>query len=426
VARPSISRLNTALRHVYVPERGFTDIDQDVWLTLQASADFRRLHAGGIVEVAYRPLDKIRLKGTCYVGHAICGDVLLIFCEKVDGALSALLAFASHNAFKVKKAQSASSELSELIVLLVEQFLEAVTTYASLGRKFQYTKIKSSGSLAGGKLDITKTIQLRSRGLGHLLAFEKNVVDYKTQINRILLAALLEVENIASLLHLPKSLVATSRSLSMLFSDCHDHEILYRERSFFADEALYLAESQSDELIMDVMSLASVMLAHESFDSSSGQPAGLPRTWFLNLENMFETAVRNLLIKICTDASIFRGETAPKPIFDEQQRQYRANPDIVVLPSSGDAAIGDVKYKIFDGSASATDVYQLLVHAEAFEAKKSFLIFPGDSYFARNLGRTRGEIQTVFFSVRLHQLESDLKDVARYLGFIQDNPDSLY
>lgn len=422
MARPGISRLRTELRHVYVPERGFTDVDQDVWLTLQASADFRRLHAGGIVDVAYRPFEKIRLKGTCYVGHAICGDVLLVFCEKVEGALSALLAFASHNAFKVKKAQSASSELSELIVLLVEQFLDAATTYASSGRKFQYTKIKSSGSLAGGKIDITKTIQLRSRGLGHLLAFEKNVVDYKTPINRVLLAALLEVENISSLLELPKSLISTSRSLSMFFSDCQDHEILYRERSFLADEALRLAESQSDDLIMDIMSLASVMLTHESFDSSSGQPPGLPRTWFLNLENMFETAVRNILIKICTDASISRGEVAPKPIFDDQQRQYRANPDIVVLPSSGDTAIGDVKYKIFEGSASATDVYQLLAHAEAFGAKKSFLIFPGDSYFARDLGRTRGKIQTVFFSVRLPNLESDLKDVARHLEFIRDSP----
>lgn len=419
MARSSISRLNTALRHVYVPERGFTDIDQDVWLTLQASADFRRLHAGGIVEVAYRPLDKIRLKGTCYVGHAICGDVLLIFCEKVDGALSALLAFASHNAFKVKKAQSASSELSELIVLLVEQFLEAATTYASLGRKFQYTKIKSSGSLAGGKLDITKTIQLRSRGFGHLLAFEKNVASYNTPINRILLAALLEVENIALLIHLPASLIATSRSLSMLFADCHDHEILYRERSFLAEQALFLAESQSDELIMDIMSLASVMLSHESFDSSSGQPAGLPRTWFLNLENMFETAVRNILIQLCTDASISRGESAPEPIFDGQQRQYRANPDIVIIPSSGEVAIGDVKYKIFEGTAAAGDVYQLLVHAETFGAKKSFLIFPGDTYFVRDLGRTRGGIQTVFFSVRLPQLESDLKNVARHLGLIQ-------
>lgn len=195
----------------------------------------------------------------------------------------------------------------DLIVLLVGQFLDTVTTYTSSGRKFQYATRKSVGSLVGGKLDITKSIQLRARGLGHLLAFEKNVATFSTPINKIVLVALSEVERLARLIRLPEGVIAKSRSLSMIFADCRDHEILYRERSYFATKALRLAESEHDDLVRDMMSLASVMLSHESFDSSTGRPAGLPRTWFLNLEALFETAVRNVLAEICTQATVFRG-----------------------------------------------------------------------------------------------------------------------
>ncbi len=417
MARSGISGTDHGLRHVCVPERGHTDIDQNIWSALQDSQDFRRLHAEGVVEIVYRPLGKVRLKGTCYVGHAICNDVLLDFCEKVDGALSSLLAFASHNAFRLARAQAATAELGNLVTLLVSQFLDAVTTYTSSGRKFQYTTRKSIGSLAGGKLDITKSIQLRARGLGHLLAFEKNIATFSTPVNRIVLTALSEVERLARLVRLPEQIVAKSRSLSMLFADCRDHEVLYRERSYFATEALRISEAEHEELIRDMMSLASVMLSHESFDLSTGQRAGLPRTWFLNLESLFETAVRNVLSEILTQASVFRGGESPRAIFNRECREYRANPDIVVSPNTGEPAVGDVKYKIFDGSASAGDVYQLLAHAEAFGASKAFLIFPGDAYFVRSLGASRGGIETTFFSVQLQYLREDLSKVAAHLGF---------
>lgn len=402
---------------VCVPERGYTDVDQSVWSALQASQDFRRLHAEGVLDVAYRPLGKVRLKGTCYVGHAICGDVLLEFREKVDGALNALLAFASHNAFRLTKAQAATSELGDLVVLLVSQFLDTVTTYTSSGRRFQYSTKRSVGSLVGGKLNITKSIQLRARGLGHLLAFEKNVATFATPINRIVLAALSEVERLAQLISLPERTIAKSRGLSMLFADCRDHETLYRERSYFAATALRFAESERDELVRDMMSLASVMLSHESFDSSSGRPTGLPRTWFLNLENLFETAVRNILSELCAGASVFRGGESPQAIFSGERREYRANPDIVISSTSSHSVIGDVKYKIFDGSAAAGDVYQLLTHAEAFGASKAFLIFPGDSFFVRRLGSSRGGVDTAFFSVRVQYLREDLAAAAVDLGF---------
>ena len=88
------------------------------------------------------------------MGHAICGEFLLEFSEKVDGALTALLTHASHSAFRLARAQGAKSELGDLVALLVAQFLDAVTAYASRGRTFRYATRKSVGSLVGGKLGV--------------------------------------------------------------------------------------------------------------------------------------------------------------------------------------------------------------------------------------------------------------------------------
>lgn len=416
MARSRISGTERELRRISVPERGYTDVDGDVWAALQGSQDFRRLHEEGIVEVVHRPLGRVRLKGTCYVGHAICGELLLEFSEKVDGALTALLTHASHSAFRLARAQGAKSELGDLVALLVAQFLDAVTAYASRGRTFRYATRKSVGSLVGGKLDITQSIQLRARGLGHLLAFEKNTLTSSTPVNRILSRALTEVECLARLVRLPERVVATSRGLSMLFADCKNHETLYRERSYFAAQASDLAESERDESVRDMMSLASVMLAHESFDTASGQSTGMPRTWFLNLENLFEAAVRNVLAGLCDHGvKVYRGGEAPQAIFSKENKEYRANPDIVIASPAKEPHVGDVKYKNFDGSAASGDVYQLLVHAEAFGARSAFLIFPGESYSVRKLGASRGGIDTAFFSIRVQHLQEDLAAVATYL-----------
>lgn len=417
MARPGLPGADRELRRVCVPERGHTDVDADVWAELQVSQDFRRLHEQGVVEVAYRPLGRVRLKGTCYVGHAICGSVLLEFREKIDGALTSLLTHASHSAFRLARARGAKSELGDLISLLVAQFLEAVTAYTSSGRAFRYTTRQAVGSLVGGKLNITKSIQLRARGLGHLLAFEKNTVSYNTAVNRIVSTALAEVERLARMVSLPESVVAKSRGLSMLYADCRDHETLYRERSFFAAQAADLAETEHDDSVRDMMSLASVMLAHENFDTASGQAAGLPRTWFLNLENLFEAAVRNILAGLCdSSVRVCRGGDAPQPIFSLEKQEYRANPDIVIACPPGGPHVGDVKYKEFDGSAAASDVYQLLAHAEAFGALSAFLIFPGDTYSVRELGTSRQGIDTAFFSVRVQHLQEDLAAVAARIG----------
>lgn len=404
------------LKRISVPERGYADISSAMWTSLQKSDDFRRLHNEGVFDVAYLPMGRIRLKGTCYVGHAICGDVLVDFREKIDGALVALLTYASHSTFRVAKARSTSSGLGELISLLVAQFLDAVMRYVSAGRQFSYSRTQAIGSLVGGRLNITKSIQLRARGLGHMLAFEKNTVTFNIQVNKVVLAALVEIERLSRIVRLSSELISRSRSMSMLFSDCRDHELLYRERAYFSNLANTLSKDRQTDQVKDILALAGVILAHESFDSTKERVASSPRTWFLNLENLFETAIRKTLHRVSrSGVCVSRGNDTSPAIFDREKREFRANPDLVVTEDVNVLAIGDVKYKVFDGSASSSDVYQLLAHTEAFKAKKAFLIFPDEQFSFRYIGTTQNGIDTWFFSVRVKQLEEDLREVAARL-----------
>jgi 5-methylcytosine-specific restriction endonuclease McrBC regulatory subunit McrC len=316
----------------------------------------------------------------------------------------------------VAKVDAAASEFSGLVVLLIDQFLDAVASYVASGRKFTYGRECAVGSLVGGKLDVVKSIRLRARGLGHLLAFERNATTYRTPLNKIILVALSELERLKTLIEIPLATISKSRGLSMIFADCRDFEVLHRERTYFAAEAMRLADVEDNELIRDISSLAGLILSRQSFDGVARPFPSSPRTWFLNLENLFERAVRNLLAGICVNARVTRGGKSPLAIFDVERNEYRANPDIVVVSPSEHIAVGDVKYKVFDGSAEAGDVYQLLVHAEAFGASKAFLIFPSDSFTCRTLGASRQGIDTFFFGVRLTYLADDLRKVADFLS----------
>jgi 5-methylcytosine-specific restriction endonuclease McrBC regulatory subunit McrC len=404
-----------------VPERGSVSVTSDVWAVLRASKDFARLQERRIVEVAYTN-GYVRLRGTCFVGQARCDGVQINFTEKVPGALASLLGFASRDSFQIAKASSASSGIGSLIALLVDEFLVMVRTYTTSGRQFVFSPVSAKGSLIGGKIDMVKSMRLRAQGFGHVLAFTKSTASYATPVNQLVLAALVEIERLARFVNLGDGALALSRSLCMLYDDCRDASFLSRDRAYLTSQAIRVGDSHPTSLIRDMLSLASILLAHESFEHDRTAGRVIPWTWFINLERLFESAVR-IVLKRVTGAQLGRGSAAPQPIFDVITSSYRANPDLIVRSPGLGVAIGDVKYKTYEGAkAAASDVYQLLVHAAAFRAAKAFLVFPGDTFQCRRMGKDAHGIETFFFVVRTNFLDIDLKQVAITLGLPVTSP----
>jgi 5-methylcytosine-specific restriction endonuclease McrBC regulatory subunit McrC len=399
---------------IEIPERGRSPIlDPATWAKLESSSDFWQLSDHYRVKVLQHGPKEVQLGGYSYVGRAQIGDVLLEVTEKIDGALKALLSFATHDIFRIENASSPMSEMGELAVLLVGQFLSAVRRYASEGRDFRYSVQSGVGSLIGGRINVTKTLSLRARGLRHLAAFDRNVILRNTPKNRVVSAALRETENLSALVDLSEHDVATSRGLSTLFDDCLDQEVIFGTRESLARLAQCLADESANVRHRDVLTLANVLLSHVSFEYSHSLPGTVPRAWFLNLETLFQTAVLRVLRSVCAASiQVDDGVTSKPAIFSNEKRKYRAVPDLVLRDNGTVLAIGDVKYKDLTKKIKQSDLYQLLVHAAAFKAPRCFLIYPGDRMKTHYLGESVTGCQTWVFSVDVRTLPASISGVA--------------
>jgi 5-methylcytosine-specific restriction endonuclease McrBC regulatory subunit McrC len=396
---------------IRVQERGEIDLTNEQWLSLSSSDDFWEARDRGIIKVNQMSSKLHRLQASCYVGKIYCNNVILELTEKIPGALQGLLKFASWDAFRIEPVSGVSSDIGELIALLIDQFLHLLKRYASRGREFQYEQRRYQGSLVGGRVDVTRSIQLRARGLRHQIAFDKNVLTFNTEANQVVILALREVNRVARAVSLPDHVIQRARGFAMIFEDCISPKLLALRR----EEAIRIAErnlsSTSNTLLRDVLGLARVILAHESFEQKSVMDSQLPRAWFINLESLFERAVRRVLEVVSGGScEVTKSGTFSPRVFASSGDEYRACPDIVMRKNES-VAVGDVKYKMWSGSAEHSDVYQLLVHASSYASKVCFLVFPGTSFNARCLGRSTTGQETWFFEVDVTNLHTCLKQV---------------
>lgn len=398
-----MNRKTIAFETIRVAERGTSELTSEAWAQLERSASFWALVERGVVSVEHARHERVKLSGGPYVGRSLVGEnILLEVHEKVKGSLSALLGFASGSDFRVERSQSPSTDMGGLMTLLAAHFVDATRQYAARGRQFRYVARSMRGSLVGGRLNVPKTLQLHARGLRHLAAFEKNSVSYDIPLNRLVLAALREVDRIRTVIDLPPEVVARTRSMAMVFDDCRGPEVLYGIKGQMADEAERLSETESDRTAADLMGLASVILSNESFEQAAPQRGIAPRAWFLNLETLFERAVRETMRRALRSvATVSSGKAKPAAIFSGYEG-LSANPDLVVRPVEGAICIGDVKYKRWGGAPKAADMYQLLVHAAAFKASQAFLVYPSESFGVTSFGTA-----ATGASARVYTLEID-------------------
>ena len=400
-----------------VTERSDTQVGRSVWAALFQEPAFHRLLDSRILNASVLANGSARIQGSCYVGRAICGDVVIEIREKVPGAVESLLPYAAGSAFRIERSKSPASDIGQLTVLLIQHFLAAVHDYVSRSRQFVYERRSEVGCLIGGQIDMSRSMRLRARGLGHLVAFRRNVISFGTPLNRVILAALIEVERIARVIDVGSEILERARGLSLMFSDCRDVRLLFGDRCAIAREAAAVADSPLPSQQGDVAALASVVLAHEGFQWDATVDSRVPRSWFLNLEWLFERAVRcELQQAVDASNSVYFGSYRSRPVLVERRTVYRARPDLVVARQDGRVIVGDVKYKRWTRRIAAADLYQLLVHTAAFSGDQSFVAFPSDEYQIVQLGKSVTDTQTWLFALDLMNFRQSVAQMARDLG----------
>jgi 5-methylcytosine-specific restriction endonuclease McrBC regulatory subunit McrC len=403
-------------RVVTVVARGATPLPTDIWRTLAASPELWGLVDRHILGISHTGKSEIELTAGAFVGRALVDDVVVEVIEKVEGSLVALIGFASSGSFRLEKHPAPASEVGSLTRFLVNQFLEEVRNYVSAGREFQYVSKMETGSLAGGRLLVGQTAMLWARGLQHLLAFERSLPTRKTPLNRTLLAALREIDEIANAASISSADLMAARGFAELFSDCLDAEVLYAPADRFVQLADELIDRSEDDQIRDMLSLAAVVLSHEGFEPGAYMESTVPRSWFLNLENLFQRAVRRVLDRV--GRPWLRVSTAAPwlpSIFSSVPKELRAHPDLVLHHQGEFFAVGDVKYKTLTGRPDEDDLYQLVVHAAAFRTDVAFLVYPADSFSVTDLGLSATGCKTWVFEVDIRHLKEDLQRVLQVL-----------
>jgi 5-methylcytosine-specific restriction endonuclease McrBC regulatory subunit McrC len=408
---------------IEVRERGSVEIDAGLFDALTCEPGFWALLDNGILTTSRPRADEARLHGTRYVGRALIGDTTISVVEKVAGSLAALISYASGGAFRVPAADAVASPLGALIPLLIHAYLEQVRDYVSRGIDFGYAGKREVGSLIGGTLDVPRTVQLHARGMRHMAAFSRPVLRRDVPKNKVMLAALRQVETLAGHVTLPAADIASARTLAQFFADVRDIEVLLGRRERWASEARSLEVDASTEFDRDLLALAAIVLSHESFEPEATSIDRTPRSWFVNLETLFEDAVRKLLGAVAPEGLRVAAAGFKPPIFDGGTGYFRADPDLVLKRDGVVSAVGDVKYKTWTGLDTTTlhhDIYQLLVHTAAHEASVAFLVYAHDAFDWRHLGMSATGADTWAFAVDVGDLEQDLAKLLVCLSPVLD------
>lgn len=416
----------TAQFTIQVRERGREVISGEIWRRLSSDPVFWSLVESGIIGVTQTSRGSFELKGGMYVGRAVCSDVNVEVKEKVPGVLNALIKFATFGSFRVESLTGLESDLGELTALLVHQFLLTIKDYVTFGRDFNYSRKAAVSPLVRGRLDVVRSIRLRARGMGHLIAFDRVVIDHATEKNQVLLRALRELESLARIIPISGPDLSASRTMAIFFSDCRNNDVLFGSRRTWALRAEQLAEQQDRAEHRDMLTLAGVLLSHRGFEAAKVDDGLVPRSWFLNLEELFETAVRRTFSELLDQSwTVANGKRLRVPIFGGSCQIYRADPDLV-LKHEGLVLVGDVKHKEWYGGTVQADVYQVLVHAKTYGACDAFLVFPGEEYLEQDLGISSLGVRTRLYSVDPRQLDSHLAALLTSLGVTHAmNPSAL-
>lgn len=399
-----------------VPERGSTHVPREVWGRLAADPDMWTLVRDKVVAVESLGADRMVLKGTCYVGRAVVGGVTLDLTEKFPGAFRALCTAVLPIGTKLVKAPSAVGDSPLTTALLVKVFVDAVNGYVARGREIAYSRRHERGSLIGGKLEMADTIRLRARGVRHQVAFSRPVITTVTDLNLVVCAALLRVETLSRSHMVDRDSVIAARSLNMVFAECQGDVV-----RLSPDALRELAVRQADVRHGDeahLAELAAAVLGEAGFGEEGIIGGLVHRSWFVNLENMFERAVRNgFAAALEGRASVSAAVKAPG-VFVDLRRRYPANTDLVIRTDGG-ICIGDAKYKERSPREwpDASEIQELLTHASAYGAKKAFLMFPAERAWEMRVGSDRNGCEVWCFGVRLECMADDVAAASTTLGF---------
>jgi hypothetical protein len=416
-AAPPADRLQIA-----ITERGRRALSEREHLALDGSEELWDLSSKGLFSVRRTGFGSYEIEGSQYVGRATGRTVELAISEKVAGTLPALISAATNGMFRLEHAPSPAAEFDRIARLLVEEFTAAAGRYIASRRAPRYRYRPDMGPVLAGSLDMPATMRLHAAGRIDQFAFRRGEIVRDTPLDQLVLAALDELDRASQTLELPPETVFESRWLGGALAEVRTDDFARLDQADLlavADSIAADRDALDDDA--DLARLASVVLLHQGFGGQPSDGETVPRSLFINLERLFEQAVRQTLDRLLPTRAVDKGSHFERRMFVGGIDSSRTNPDLVVHDRVRPIAAGDMKYKSLSdrspgreptserGPVSRPDLYQLLVHAASLSCRKAFLVYASDdAYDNRYLGRSTTGCDTWIAQVRPRDLRADL------------------
>jgi 5-methylcytosine-specific restriction endonuclease McrBC regulatory subunit McrC len=414
IATPS-GRSRQTLRAV---ERRTLALTEDSFRELDKSSAVRALVDQGIVTLVRSRTTPYGLKAGGYVGQALVGPHLrLVVDEKVPGSLLALLHEATVDDVLHSQTASLADLGSPVLEMFARRFLDELATYLRRGRLKEYESQAGSSMLLRGRLDVGRTLRLHSRGHGAALAYRRRKLHADLLTNRLLGLALAAVSGLELAETATIGLATRARSYAALFDDVNWSRLRGRTPTFLAgmfDEAINDRRSRTE--IVTLLRYARVLVLSLGAWPADDVGVETPHSFFLNLEKLFEEAVRRSATALCAPRPVVRGRSMKKPLFPDRPGVFEADPDFVVCDGDVAVLVGDAKYKELTNLPGHDDVYQLSAHAHAFGCAIALLVFPGETSATHLVGTTTQGVRVYYSAVRPTHVRDDLAECLRVTG----------
>jgi 5-methylcytosine-specific restriction endonuclease McrBC regulatory subunit McrC len=422
---------------IEVVERGRRRLAEQEALILNGAESFWQLAAAGYFSVRRTGPHVEEIVGGKYVGRAVDADNELVVVEKAHGAVRALVGAATGAELRIERAPSPETEFDIVSRHLMTEFTRAANAYVSERRVPRYVYKEAAGPTLGGSIDLPRTMRLHASGRPNHFAFSEGHVVRDEPLDRVVLAALNELDGAGRSLGLDDDTLYLSRTLAAALEEVRDEAFI----ATATEEHLAAADTverddRTGDLDRDLARLASIALMHRGFEPDRVATGTVPRAWFIDLETLFESAIRAAAGQLLPGWTVDRGEEFDRLMFTGGEDHSRVNPDVVIYGPAGAAAVGDAKYKSLriglgerddpeEGSVARhrkegrPDLYQLLAHAASLRAPAAFLAYVSDADFSmRRLGHSATGCATWVAELRPTHLKDDLATLLSAMGLV--------
>ena len=404
---------------VVVRERSTTEIDERTYRTLESAPEFWTLVEGGVFALIRGKGKRFGLRAGAFVGQfSIKNDFHVQVTEKIPGAVAGLIRCSSPDDLKVLFSPSLHGDSETLLSEFARQLIHAVGRYISHGRVKAYLPLTSELATPKGRINMRASVERLARGRKGRLVCTRSVLSPDLPENQLIGLGLAIAESYLSGEMAHSETVALCRMYAPLFEDVQWRWVARQpesERQRLFDAALSRVHRDTDLYV--ALAYARALVMHLGAWASDDESVLTPHSYFLNLESLFENAVRQELRNLVGVDRVQRGVERGTPMFVALADRYIVDPDIVI--DGSELIVCDCKYKDIAMYPDHADVYQLTAHAQALDSRKSALIVPGESQSLRKLGTTAANLTVFVSQVRPQELQLDLASLVEEMCIIE-------